>query len=364
VKAIARDEVWNRLRTASLVDGVVPSTFSSLTPWYVRVMHGVAGWIAALLLVGFLATAFLFRTKSFVAAAVTGVAMCAAAVMLFRIRSNSDFLRQFALAVGIAGQALVSIGTAFVVRDPILSATMSFGLQATLFLLIPDFLFRILAAYLGTAAAVQLLGSVGVHAFALPLILGLTVWISLNELRFLMQRPYLSTLGHGMALWLVYAIWSGLSRDFGFHWMQLVLSVGRRAGLFSMTYLVGQALCGGVFIWLVWKLLDRHGVPKRSGVGRAAMWGAMVVALMSLQSRSLVVAMTLLVVGFASGNLLLAGAAIAGLLASIGAFYYSLEMTLLQKSALLMGVGTVLLLARVALTRRWAVQDRKERSRA
>jgi uncharacterized membrane protein len=49
----------------------------------------------------------------------------------------------------------------------------------------------------------------------------------------------------------------------------------------------------------------------------------------------------------------LTGLGILGLIAYWSYYYYSLQMTLLQKSALLVCAGAVLIIARLAMQRRW-----------
>ena len=56
--------LWSDLRQAGLVSGGAPPTDEDETPWYVRTMLGVAGWIAALFLLGFVGAGFAFVIKS------------------------------------------------------------------------------------------------------------------------------------------------------------------------------------------------------------------------------------------------------------------------------------------------------------
>jgi uncharacterized membrane protein len=60
-----------------------------------------------------------------------------------------------------------------------------------------------------------------------------------------------------------------------------------------------------------------------------------------------------LVIGFANGNRVLAGLGIIAMLGYLSHYYYSLQITLLEKSAVLACTGIALLAARVALQRYW-----------
>jgi hypothetical protein len=103
-------ELWEGLRSEALVEGERPEARPPVSPWYVRAMLGVAGWIGALFLLGFLgsALAFLFDDSGFALA--IGVGCCAGAFALFRFFAAKDFAEQFALAVSLVGQVLLIVG--------------------------------------------------------------------------------------------------------------------------------------------------------------------------------------------------------------------------------------------------------------
>ncbi|HYQ98413.1 MAG TPA: DUF4401 domain-containing protein, partial [Casimicrobiaceae bacterium] len=105
-----RAALWDRLRSAGLVTGDCPVAEGTPAPWYVRTMVGVAGWIAAAFLLGFVGTALAFVARSGPAAVTVGLLLCAAAVAALLVLSRQEFFAQFALAVSLAGQALVAGG--------------------------------------------------------------------------------------------------------------------------------------------------------------------------------------------------------------------------------------------------------------
>jgi uncharacterized membrane protein len=63
------------------------------------------------------------------------------------------------------------------------------------------------------------------------------------------------------------------------------------------------------------------------------------------------------VLGYANANRVLAGFGILALIGYLSYYYYSLQATLLEKSALLAAAGIALLLARCALLRAWPAQE-------
>ena len=110
MNTIARDELWRRLSEAGLVSGDLPVAAGSHSPWPVRVMLGIAGWIGALFLLGFAGAAFAAIFRSAEAALPAGAVCCIAAFAIFRAMPGNDFVDQFGFAISLAGQALLLVG--------------------------------------------------------------------------------------------------------------------------------------------------------------------------------------------------------------------------------------------------------------
>jgi hypothetical protein len=109
MNTITTPQMWQHLRNHGLVDGDMPESSGSASPWYVRVMLGVAGWIGALFLLGFVGAAFAFVMKSMAAAMILGVLCCAVAFSIFRIARENDFASQFGLALSLTGQGPMAL---------------------------------------------------------------------------------------------------------------------------------------------------------------------------------------------------------------------------------------------------------------
>jgi uncharacterized membrane protein len=116
---------------------------------------------------------------------------------------------------------------------------------------------------------------------------------------------------------------------------------------------IGAATCGAVLLWAVITLLRREGVPLASAVGKIALAGAAILALISLKAPGVGPAAAILVVGYANGNRVLAGLGVAALLGYLSHYYYALHATLLEKSVLLACAGLTLFLLRLALLKWW-----------
>lgn len=345
--------LWEQLKQAQLVEGEMPAETAGATPWYIRAMLGVAGWIGALFLMGFVGVGFAFVMKSALAALAFGIVACGIAIVLFRARPDNDFLNQFAFAVSLAGQGLILMGLGeFFGREAVGIALMLAAMQAALFLLVPNFLHRVWSAAIGAGALLFALNNLGLIAFTQALILAAFSWAWLGEFRFPRRNAEFRALGYGLALVLIFyllmASGPGSATFWGYHGNTTALGgeLGAR---------IGAALVGVVTVAVVWKLLNRHGLEFAKGAGLAALAGALIVGLVSINAPGIGATIVILLVGFANGNRVLAGLGIVGLLAYLSYYYYALQLTLLEKSMLLTCTGVALIALRLALMRTWRV---------
>lgn len=346
----ARESLWMRLREAGVAEGDAPAPGEGGAPWFVRVMLGIAGWIGALFLLGFVGVGFAFVMKSSAASVMVGACACAAAVAVFRAAPRNDFVAQFGLAVGLAGQVLLVFGWGqWFERSSATGIALALAAQqAALFVLVPNFVHRVWTAWSGATALSYALVNSGLQAFvpAAATAAFLAVW--LHEFDYPRRGELLRAGGYGLALVAVQAavLHAGL---FWLWWARGSISVlGGEAGAW-----LGALAAGAVLIWAVIVLLHREGLALGSGPGKVALSGAAILALVSLKAPGVGPAAAILVVGYANGNRVLAGLGILALLGYLSHYYYSLHATLLAKSALLACAGLALLAARFALQRWW-----------
>jgi hypothetical protein len=353
--------LWAQLRQAGLVEGEVPPDAASLTPWYIRTMLGIAGWVGAMFLLGFVGAAFSIVMKSAAAGLLVGAVLCAAATIMFRGRPNGDFICQFALAVSIAGQSLTCVGLAQLLHaDIALIACLFAAFEIALFLLVPNFLHRVLVSAGAAGALVVAMAVWGLFPYTQAVIFAAFSWAWLNEFRFPTRSAELRALGYGLAL----LLFTGLVTERS---TQLLSSAWSGHGALPLiggpyAFWIGAGLSGAIMLWVVWGLLVRQGIAITQGPGLAALAGAALVALITVKAPGFGITVSVLLLGFANGNRVLAGVGILALLAYWSYYYYSLEISLLQKSALLLCAGVVLIAARLAMKRTWPTNQNEARN--
>lgn len=179
---LMREALWVRLRDGGLVAGEMPASGDARVPWFVRVMLGIAGWIGAMFLLGFVGAGFAFVMKSSGLMFVVGAGACAVAVFIFRAAPKSDFIAQFGLAVSLAGQAMMAFAAAQWFDRSVIGIALFVALQqATLFVLVPNFAHRVWASWSGALAATYAMLDAGLFAFTPAVTCAAFMWIALSE---------------------------------------------------------------------------------------------------------------------------------------------------------------------------------------
>jgi hypothetical protein len=348
--------LWTRLRDASLVDGEMPQP-AARSPWFVRVMLGVAGWIGATFLLGGLSFAIFQALDHAAFAFGLGVVLCAGAVALFRASPEGDFSGQFGLAVSLAGQALMVYALMRWFGHSFRGAALAVALQqALLFVLVPNFVHRVWASWTGAYAAFFALGQAGLAEFAPAAATLAFLWVWLAEFDHPRRGSLLRAGGYGLTL---AAVQTAVLQ--GALWTAWVERLGSRGTLVNgLPISLGGLAAGLVLVWAVYRLLRREGVALSAPHGRFALAGAGVIALVSLKAPGVGPAVAILVTGYANGNRVLAGLGVLALLGYLSHYYYALQATLLEKSALMAVAGITLLLARLALRRAWPGKEARD----
>lgn len=357
MNASGRDAIWARLREGALVEGDLPARSTARSPWYVRLMLGIAGWIGAMFLFGFVGAAFVFVMENAFASIALGAVVCAGAAFVFRSDPEGDFLAQFGLAVSFAGQLLIfyGLGKWYGFRAVEMLALTMAAVQGVLFVLVRNFLHRVWTAWTGAFALALALGEFRLFAFAPAFATAAFAWVWLKEFEYPHRSALVRSGGYGLAL---AAVLTAVMH--GDLWMAWLAGRGRGPLGGETGLWLGAALSGVVLLWGVIMLLRRESVALSSGPGRVALAGAVILALASLKAPGVAPAAAILVIGYANGNRVLAGFGIFALLGYLSHYYYALHATLLEKSMLLVCTGLALLAARFALHRFWPASGAKE----
>ena len=316
--------IWSRLVAAGLAAGERPPEVEDAAPWYVRLMLGIAGCIAAGFLIGFVGMGLRAVWESKPGSLAGGLAMIGAAYVLFRA-ARSDFSSMFGFAVSVAGQALLAVGLFRILdtdRNAAAWAVMAL-IEVLLVFAMPNFIHRLASAFAAPVFVGEALEIYGASGLAAGLAATGVAVLWLNELRAARHHAALAPAAYGLTAALVY-VEAELTRH-----------------SFS-----GEALVLGAFVAVVLTLVRRTGWPLREPRALLAVAAATAVGAASFKAPGVAAGLMIVLLGFANGNRVLTGAGIAALLFYIGKYYYLLEVTLLAKSGVLAATGVLLLAAR------------------
>ncbi|MDT8441782.1 MAG: DUF4401 domain-containing protein [Desulfuromonadales bacterium] len=335
--------LWQTLRDHSLVSGDLPPSASSPSPWYVRVMLGVAGWIGAFFLFGFVSAGLSFVLVSASAALIGGLLVSAGAGALFRVERDNDFIDQAALALSLLGQLLLIFACYETFsNDAFLLYGSIFVVELLATLAMPHFIYRVLTSAGASIALTLAMHSVGLHGLADALSAACFTLLWLQETAWVRLYSLWRPCGYGLALAL---FCSPASRLWGLDTL-MVQRTGDLHGFMAVAPSLGNALLFAVFFGTALILLRRLRIAVTSRTGCVALASAILLAGVALFVPGLTQALLIVIIGHAACNRLLVGIGLAALAGFIGGYYYTLQTTLLIKAAWLFASGALLIVAR------------------
>lgn len=343
------------LAQAGLIADDASAAAHTDSPWYVKLMLALFGWLSALFLLGFFALGLESLFDNAIATFVVGSFLIGAAFFMLR-KSPNDFVEHLALAVSLAGQAMI----AYLVVDNLESSwrwiwLIGAAFQAALAYLIPNFVHRVFSSCVAAYSLMMTLGLFGLPFLSAALLLFAIAWLWLNEFRYPLQMQRMQAAAYGMLLALIAT--SSL-RLFSRELAEWQWSQGAQPPLWYSPWL-SEALSGLVTLYVVWRLLQEYVGDMRKPIALAALGGTLLLCLLSMEARGITLGMTIVMLGFATGNRIVMGLGITALLFYISAYYYLLHITLLAKSGILLAAGVGLLLVRWIMLRLIPAQEAK-----
>lgn len=302
----------------------------STMPWFVRAVVGFAAWVTAIvmMLLGAAIVFLLLEVRDGGALALLGSVYLGIGLFLMNKPDKGEFRQQVAVAVSAAGAALITIGIAAAAEAMWPAAIVAPIVAAGVIFAAKDLTLQFLVSSMAAFA----IGGTLLHE-QVPYILDITALATPFALLLFLYPPQRNLYPTAFVILLAFPLMSLLAFD-GRPYNATDLEV---AGLFA------RVLHIGLFAWLAF-LHQQHAaepVDKTAMIVFVLSAALLSVLLPSGGSAALVIMM----LAFVLGSHLLAGIGTLLQLQFIVRFYYDLQMTLLDKSLLLMGVGAVLTIA-------------------
>lgn len=312
-------------------------------PMYLRTLVGLGAWVATILLMAFFFALHLLDDKG--AALVFGVVLIGGATWLRR-RSGGDFTRHAAVAASFAGQGLIVSAVDLVSQNdgtPFIAAVL---ISVVMIIVMPDPLHRFVSATIAVGATAAALAALHVD-HALDVTALITVLVSALVWRVgLVDRSdalteMLTPVGYGLAIGL-----------FGVCLFSAFFSMvdsgrGQAPGLSAVTT-DGVAVMFAIFVMAI---LREHDTSPSTPASATMLVIIAIFAALTLKSPGIICGAAMLVLGFDRRNLVLIELATTYLIVFGAANYYNLNLTLLEKSGILVASGALCLVARLLLVK-------------
>ncbi|PKG97938.1 DUF4401 domain-containing protein [Paraglaciecola sp. MB-3u-78] len=309
------------------------------TPWYIKVLLAFAGWLAALFFFGFFAAGLMDLMDSVVTRAVIGTGLLFSAYFILRA-PKSQFFEHLGLAVSLNGQVLLAwaLFEHFGHTDWMLWFTCAL-LQMALAWLMPSFLHRVFSSFFAAYALSVVMALWSIAALFSSILMFICTWLWLREFSFKQHFQRLKAIAYGLTIAMI-MIKSANTLD----WLWMEQGQAPQTSHLMLSAWLDEGLNCLILLYLAWHLLQRYQVNTHSTPAIITLVATLFIGLASMQAAGLAVAMLIMVLGFAASHRVLLGLGVLSGLFYIAKYYYSLELSLTQKSLSLLILGVILLL--------------------
>jgi uncharacterized membrane protein len=333
------NELFELLKQRELIDNIdLRDSQDLVSPWYIKILMGCCGWLATIFTLGFLALGIESLFDSSIALTVLGVLMIGVSFTILS-SSKSDFIEHVGLAVSFAGQALV-VFAMFVHNE---SMELFFWAVLTLMccslsFLMPSYIHRVMSAYLATVCLSFFMFEAQLSSFFSSIVLFFVALMWLYEFTFSQQVQKLQSVAYGTVVGLLQFKTSILFAQHGQTWAHESLP--------NVNQWIDEGFNVLVLVFILYTLI-KH---KKLVVEPSQKWlGIAVVVLLSIgtfYANGIVSGIVIIVLGFAIQNKILLALGVISAILNLSSYYYFLDISLLNKSFILGGLGgTSLILA-------------------
>jgi hypothetical protein len=323
---------------------------ASGVPWYLRLLTGIGAWAGGGFMLSFtlgMMAAILGVNNFEGIAIIIGVIVMAAAMMLRRNVTGDgvgpQFLRQLALVACFTGQMLFIGGVGSVTKSVEAPAIAALIAAAVLIAVYPDRVVRFSSAALAAGALLTLLREIPYCADVMALLLvGAVMYLGRiasregTDDRAEIVEPVM----YGLAIALfALLIVSTAVRIFGVSPSDIKEV---RAVLTGMPTAFGFVLA---LLWLTASIFSEHGTQPSAPDALLAFVAIIAIGWITQSTPAITATMLMLTLGFDRRARALIGLSILFFLMFGTAYYYGLQLTLLQKSGILAASGAFCLMA-------------------
>lgn len=324
--------------------------FADHIPSYLRAAVAAGAFISTGFLLGFFLAIAQLRDE--VVRLGVGIVLMAVAAWV-RHDERSEFLRWAAVALALAGMGLVTAAVAEMTEDPTTTSLACLACALGLIYVVRDFVLRFIATLAGGGALLVAVETASARqgfdvGLVLVVVAAAAVWRVAVAARSDEHAELLEPVGYALLVVLFGGLIARATFASAYAGVVDFGPGGRPLG--DVGLLAGIALTIAL-VALVWRVLDELDVPPSSPTAIAALLGAVALGVGALNSPGIIAGTAVLMLGFDRRNVQLIGLAALFLIVFLSFYYYNLELTLLQKSGVLIGSGALLIGIRQRIAR-------------
>ena len=341
-------QLWNRLQENGIVDAPMPIDSVPNTPWFTKIITVFGAWFAALFLSIFLGMASQIFSEPLIGF-FTGAGILFVCAKLFKKNGKSEFLTHFILPLSLIGQLCVAAGIAF--SDFTLSlAVVSLPLlciQVVLIKVMDNGIHRIWSTLMASLCFGIFLLDLEIFFLFIPILFAGCSFILLNMLRWVHAHHTIAPIGYGM----VFSLLGGIA----YFYLNF-------ADTLESTPQLSEACTGILFLGLTVLLLQRHKEKASPIIAACCILISLGVSVLSYHAIGASSACALVLLGFANRNRVVMVTGFITMLICISVYYYTLSITLLEKSFILAVISGILLFVQSVLKRNLSAKEKSHAS--
>ncbi len=345
---MSRTNLWKQLESVDLVSGDMPVADEkrATTLWYIRILQGFAGWLAALFLIGFLGFGVAGLFDHGMAVMILGVVINISAYVYYKTASESDFFEQLVLVFSLTGQFLFAFGLSEMndFRDHEWLVVVGIY-QLVMVFVMNNYLHRFLSTWFAVIALFWGYNVLIYSGLGSALVAALFVWLWLDKVSWDADKNFYEPIGYALGFSLLQ-----LNIQSQFWLFELFRYHGNTVSWWLQNAAWMSALLNSaVLLYFIYRMVQEQQIKMSEVTGKLVALAAVIMLFSALPVIGLSSALLVLLVGFARQNKLLMAMGVLALLGFVGWYYYSLHQTLLFKSLVLMSIGMTLVLGYVLL---------------
>jgi Domain of unknown function (DUF4401) len=326
-------------------------------PWYLRLLMGGAAWVGALFMLGTVLglVALALGERVDLAALVIGLGLMPAGVRL-RAARGREFLRQASLVCVIAGQLLV-LGAVGSLSTPAAAALAAIVSSAVLVAVFDEPVYRF-GGTLAIIAALLFIAFEQKVPYTMGLVTAATAVVPIG-----MWRVWPAAAGPApqrLQRILDPIAWACATTACGLLALQAAIDAVTGMAGYSPGFIrlllprpwPLTALFVALLVWLTLRIARDHGSASNDAAPLVAVAAVVAVGALTFSAPAVSGAILFVVLGFDRRRIGLVALAATFLVGFLGLYYYSLSLTLWQKSVVLVASGAVCLAASASFTSR------------